>query len=292
MSKLRLFALAPHTDGSPCVRRRVAMSKLRLFALAFCCPLLWSLPATGSERHFTYTYESNVLLPGHKELEPWTTFRFGRDHFYSRVDQRLELELGVVKNLQTSLYWNMSAIAEDVDTGTGIARQHEVELGSISNEWKYKLSDSFADALGSALYFEWTAAPTEVALESKVILDKRFGDALVAFNGSGEYAWDFSERGKTQEELELEADLGVAWLVTQELSVGLELRNVNEFEQAEDLESSVLFAGPVIGVQQEGWWAALGFQPQVAALEGKSSGQFDLTHQERMQVRLLLGADL
>jgi hypothetical protein len=44
--------------------------------------------AAASERHFTYTYESSVLRPGAREIEPWNTFRLGKSDFYSRLDRR------------------------------------------------------------------------------------------------------------------------------------------------------------------------------------------------------------
>jgi hypothetical protein len=37
--------------------------------------------AAASERHFTYTYESGVLRPGGREIEPWNTFRLGKSDF-------------------------------------------------------------------------------------------------------------------------------------------------------------------------------------------------------------------
>ena len=54
-----------------------------------------AVAASASERHFAYTYESAVLRPGAREIEPWSTFRLGRSDFYSRLDTRLEAELGL-----------------------------------------------------------------------------------------------------------------------------------------------------------------------------------------------------
>lgn len=256
------------------------------------------LPAGASERRFTYTYESNVLNPGDLELEPWSTWRFGREHFYSRFDQRLEFEVGLVKNLQTALYWNFSATAEDVDDGAGgRVRQKEFEFEGISNEWKYKLSDNFADTLGSALYFEWKAAPTEAEVEAKVILDKRVGDTLIAFNAVGEHEWAFPAKGKSERELEVAAHLAVGYFVTQNFVAGAELRGVSEFKGGKEYEGTTLFAGPTLAFAQEHWWTALSFQPQLFFLageeeEGGEESHLNLEDHERMEVRLLVGMDL
>jgi len=254
--------------------------------------------ASASERRFTYTYESNVLNPGSLEIEPWTTFRGGRDRFYSRFDQRLEFEMGVVPDLQTALYWNMTAVAADVDDGAGgVVRQQDLEFKGISNEWKYKLSDSLADAVGSALYFEWTLAPVEAELEAKLILDKRFGSVLLAYNLVGEHEWEFEEKGETEREIIIENNLGLGYLLTSSFSVGLEARTNTIIEHGE-MESTTFFAGPTLAYSQKRWWSALTFQPQIAALkedeEGADTGssRLDLAHHERVEVRLLLGFEL
>src|SRR5262245_49356872 len=74
-----------------------------------------AVPATAraNERHFTYTYESAVLPKGAKEMEVWSTFRTGRNNFYSRMDHRLEYEVGLTDRLQTSFYLNFHDIAEE-----------------------------------------------------------------------------------------------------------------------------------------------------------------------------------
>lgn len=252
----------------------------------------------ASERHFTYTYESNVLNPGDVEIEPWTTWRAGRKDYYSRFDQRLEFEFGVVPNLQMAWYWNMTALAADqTDATTGqTTRATGFEFGGVSNEWKYKLSDSFADPLGSALYFEWTAAPAEAELEAKVILDKRMGNALVALNLVGEHEWEFEAKGDTKREIELEADLAFGYFLTPTLVLGLEARSHSELEGGKEHEVTAFSVGPSVAYAQKAWWMAATVQPQVFAIKGEEEGDddssLDLEHHERVNVRVLFGMDL
>jgi hypothetical protein len=245
-----------------------------------------TVPAAASERHFTYTYESQVLNPGDLEIEPWTTLRAGREDYYQRYDLRLEFEFGVVPNLQTALYWNFAAIAEDVEVpGAEDDRVQEFEFEGVSNEWKYKLSDSVADPIGSALYLEGTAAPAEAEIEAKVILDKRFGPMLLAFNAVGEYEWEF-EPGETERELVLAPVLGFGYFVTPEFMAGVELRSKTEFsEGGSDYEHTVLSAGPVAAYVAESWWGALTILPQLTSFEGGR----ELEEHEALEVRLLLG---
>jgi len=275
------------------------MSSRPLSSLLLLGFFLLAAPGGANERHFTYTYESAVLNPGNLEIEPWTTWRYGRERYFSRWDERLEFEYGIVENLQTSLYWNFEAVAEDVEvvdaTGavTGVERQRELAFASVSSEWKYRLSDLVADPVGSALYLEGSLGPAEAEIEAKVILDKRIGPWLVAANLVGEHEWVFETAGETEREIALELALGGGYFLTDWFMAGIEARNVNELEGGTDFESSVIYAGPVLAFARENWWTALTVMPQLFALKGASDGRVrDLEHQEKLQVRLLLGFHL
>lgn len=263
-------------------------------AAAFCL-LADPSPAQGSERHFTYTYETNVLNPGDMEIEPWTTYRFRRERFYSRFDQRLEFEVGLAPNLQTALYWNMSAIAADVDDGAGgTVRAQEFEFSGISNEWKYKLSDSFADALGSGLYFEWSLGPVEAELEAKILLDKRIGDFIIAYNLVGEHEWEYPEKGETEKEIVIGNVIGAGFFVTPEFVAGLELRSHTEIVEGE-VEHTAFFGGPSLAYAKKGFWTALTILPQLGAIKGEGhegEGNLDLHEHEKLEVRLITGFEL
>jgi hypothetical protein len=250
-----------------------------------------SSSAGATERHFAFTYETGVLGPGEAELEPWTTFRVGRDHYYSRIDNRLEFEFGVVKNLQTSLYWNFERVTADERnpvTG-GLERSSEFTLASISNEWKYKLSDPLADAVGSALYFEGAYGPDEAELEAKLLFDKYFGDFLVAANLVGEQEWEFSE-DETESDQTFELNLAAGVFLTNSLVLGLEAQSTTLIEEG-DVEASAIYAGPSLAHTLGRYWASVGVLPQVAALKSEE-GFRDLEHNEALWVRILLGFHL
>jgi hypothetical protein len=253
-------------------------------------PLLAPRSAGANERHFTYTYESAVLPQGAKELEFWVTPRLGRDSFYSRFDNRLEFEVGLTNRLQTSLYLNLNSITQDV-MGTRVS---ETEFAGISSEWKYKLTDPVADPLGFALYGEVTASTNELELEAKLIFDKKVGDnVLLAANIVPEYEFEF-EAGETETELVLEIDLAATYFFAQNWAIGLELRNHNEFPEAEEWEHSALFFGPTLGYFTQSWWVAATFLPQLPALkkpEG-SSGSRVLDEHEKFNARVIFSFHL
>jgi len=270
------------------MRRRPLLAGL--FGLA---ALTLAAPAAANERHFNFTYESAVLATGDAELEPWTTFRVGRDRYYSRIDNRLEFEVGLSERLQTALYWNFTALAADVeDPVTGeVTRSSEFEFTTVSSEWKYKLTDPVADALGTALYVEGSLGPVEAGVEAKVIADKLVGKWLLAANAVFEYEWEFAQPGETEREIELELPLGAAYYVTPSLTAGLELLPVAELSGGE-IETVMFYAGPSISAAYTTWWLSLSVLPQVFSPKNEQDESLDLEHGEHLRARLLLGFHL
>lgn len=244
--------------------------------------------ALANERHFSFTYESAVLPAGAKELEVWTTPRVGRDQFYSRFDQRLEFEVGITDRLLTAFYLNASAITAEVAPGV---RESTYEFEGVSSEWKYKLADPVANALGLALYGEVTGSTNEFELEAKLIADKKLGNLMLAGNLVLESELEF-EAEETESEMVVELALGAAYFLSSHLSVGLELVNHNEFPEG-SFEHSALFAGPVIAYATESWWVTATVMPQLPALKGhEGGGSRVLDEHEKVMGRILFSFHL
>jgi hypothetical protein len=249
--------------------------------------------ARANERHFAYTYESAVLAPGAKEIEIWTTPRIGKQDYFVRFDQRLEFEVGVADNLMTAFYLNAETVTADVAGIDGTERVTESQLAGVSNEWKLKLSDPVADAVGMALYGELSAATSEAEIEAKLILDKKVGDLMFAGNLVLANETEFEREGdesEVEQEQEVELDLAMAYWLAPGVTAGLELRNHNEIHEGE-WEHSALFAGPVIGYASEAWWAAVSIMPQLPAIKDNDDAADDgariLDAHEKLEVRLL-----
>ena len=239
------------------------------------------LVAHANDRHFSYTYESAVLAPGEKELEVWTTYRNGRDTRYTRFDERLEFEIGLVPGLQTSFYLNVTAIGQDVNGE--LANSTEV---SVSNEWKWRLLDSAVDGIGLALYGEFTGSVEELELEGKLIVDKRIGNLLLAANFVAEHEWEFGI-GQTEKDLHLDGFLGASWFFTPRFSLGVEAWNANIISHG-TWEHSAFFLGPVASYTGDGWWVTLTVLPQLPAFKpSEGGGKYVFTDYERFQARLL-----
>lgn len=258
-------------------------------ALAACGSLLSvAASARANERHFTYSYESGVLPSGTRELEVWTTYRRGRSDYYSGLDHRVEYEVGLGRGLQTAFYINFGGVAETQANGEVASR---FEYRGISSEWKWRLLDSVADPLGLALYGELELNNTEVEIETKAILDKRLGNFLFVGNLVAINEW-VREGAETEHEIKTELDVGAAYFVLPNVSLGLESRTDNEIVEGEQkfMAESV---GPVFAYAQDNWWAALTAMRQLPAIKKDESRKtFVYDGHERYDVRLLFSFHL
>jgi len=184
--------------------------------------------------------------------------------------------------LMTAFYVNTKAVTE----GEEDERESEFEFSGVSSEWKYKLSDAVADAVGSALYGEVSYGPDELELEAKLILDKRVASMLYAANLVAEYEIE-ELGGENEEEYALALELGAAYFITESVSVGLEASTEAGFEH--EFERMSVYAGPNVSWSAEKMWASLTVLGQVGTFDEDWNFSRDLEHEERVNARLLLG---
>ena len=242
-------------------------------------------PARANERLFTYTYETPVLQRGQVEIEPWFTSKIGRDRYYHRLDHRMELEWGLGKNIQTALYLNFRAQAED--DGSAIVK--ETKFRGFSHEFKFALSDPVADPLGVGLYVEYGVQAHEYEIEGKVLLDKAIGPVLLAFNAVGEVEIKPQGGGEDPEvEGKLIVLFGTSFRLSDHVHLGFEVRELNVFADGE-IELALLSAGPALSIAGERAWFAATVLPQIVDLHAKGR---NLDSAEQIEARLLFGIHL
>lgn len=252
------------------------------------CVGLWAGLAGANERRFTHAYETAVLAPGVKELEMSEEAKLGRSEAYVGLKHRFELEFGVVKNLQSSIYVNLES------TLKGARSIKESELNwTLASEWKWKLLDAVADPVGLGLYGEFTVGYREIELEAKVLLDKRVGPWHAVFNAVGEHEWELTA-GAPNLENKLEGDLGLIYNFNPRLSAGLELFGHSIFSGEEGYEGTAFYVGPAVTYATEAFWITGSFMPQFAGLQGDEAQEeglsgLELSHHERFNARLMMG---
>ena len=267
------------------------MRSLFLFISAIVLAALLHGSTLATERIFTYTYQSNVLAQGQKEIEIWNTLHWQREHFYRKFRHRVEYEVGLGGNVQTAFYLNVQSVAA-FEPGTPPSIDKELEVG-FSNEWKFKISDPLADAVGSAGYLEFSILPDELELEGKIILDKQIGNTTHALNLVAEPEWKQEVVGngmETEFELGVEFDYGFSYQLNGNWNLGFELRNHSEYTKDNGWEHAALFGGPVVAYRTSGWWFTLTVLPQLYAFKnepGNTHNHLELQAHERIETRLL-----
>lgn len=260
--------------------------------LTFLAIVLFISFTSAQDRIFNYTYQTNILTPQQREIEVFNTFRFQRQDFYRAYQSKIEFETGIAKNLQSSVYLILN-------TATGYNLKNDSSLSSessfaISNEWKYKISDPVANAVGTALYTEFELSEDEFEWENKIIFDKKIGRNTFALNIVGVYECEKElEEKELENEKEYKAGLyfGYAYYLGKGFNLGIEARNLNKFENRE-WEFSALFAGPVISYFRNNFWVNLTVLPQITAFKGADVKGLELDDHEKLETRLTFSFEL
>ena len=270
----------------------------RIFAISFL--IIGVLNGNAQDRIFNYVYQSTVLNKGQKELEIWNTFSWQKTEFYREFAHRIEFELGLGKKLQTSFYLNINtssayAIGKKLELiNSVVTEQNDTSIisgtdFSFSNEWKYKISDPVGNFIGSALYAEIGLGTKETELEVKLILDKQFGKFTTALNLVGVYGIGkelIDNKVKDETEFAAEINYGLSYKLGSHVHLGVEANSLNGFNDGK-IETSVLYAGPVLSVAGDRFWINLTVFPQISALKGATDGGLDLINHSKLDTRLL-----
>lgn len=243
--------------------------------------------ARASESRFAFTRESDVLPAEHAELRNFSTFRLGRERYFSRVDERLAFVWGASSRFQGAFEWSVAATAKDEpnpDTKI-LERRSTFRFVAASTEWTYGLSDPIADVLGAALVVNVGYGPERADVGGGLILDKRLGDLLFAANLSGLQTWSFAAR-ETESEQDVRLNLAGGYFLTPAVFAGIEALSTTLIRD-EDLQSSAVYVGPAIAWSAERFWLVLSALPQVFAPKS-AEGTLDLDTGEHVRARLLV----
>src|SRR5262245_38556995 len=207
-------------------KRGFKETDMRRIGAAAAVILAAALPARADERHFTYSYEAQTHPKGALEYEQWATLRTRKEAGRFDVWQfRHELEYGVTDTLTTSLYLNWEF--EALRGVPGVENEHEAKFETVSNEWKYKLTDPSIDPVGTLLYAEWAVGDDEMELELKGVCSKHLGDFTFAYNLIVELEREKAKDASTgEEEWERESVLshtfGASYRANPNFAVGFE----------------------------------------------------------------------
>ncbi len=259
--------------------------------------------ASAQDRLFAYTYQTNVLNKGDFDLEYQATLQTGKTGAYSPyvygqyLKQRLELEFGLGRKVQTAFYFNTELFHYADTSSTEINQELAV---NFSNEWKWKLSDPVANAIGSGLYGEIEFGGSNIEFEGKILLDKQLPKDLFAFNITSKYEiervvsrTDNVTEAEWEKSSPVEFYLGYLHHFSSTISLGVEAKNNNDINPEDGWINSVLFAGPAFHVTVAKCFVNLTVLPQLANLHKTelAPGNKDYNGYEKLEVRVLAGYD-
>ncbi len=262
------------------------------------------LPSTAEagEKLFGYSYEPLTMPEGAIELEEWVTPRLGKaGGVFSEFDLRSEIEVGVIDDLQTSLYLNLSSTrAANARSGrrsqgfitndAGDQQFSEFSFDSISNEWIYKFLDPVADPIGLAAYVELETNGSEFEIEEKLLLGKVWGQVSLAVNLIFEQ--DFrAHENEPNRAIHFNVTTGLEYRVAKTpLAFGIEFRDENQLDYYTKYTHSVVSLGPNLHWATPHWWATLTVFPQIAS-PTRTYKSFDYDAYEVIEVRLIIGIE-
>ena len=233
--------------------------------------------APGLSRSFAYTYEAEVLPQDALQFRQWVTWKSdkGMDSVYDYFGFRHELAYGLTDDWQASLFLS-DWYYEKADAGTN----QDTKWQAVAAQTMYVLSDPAADLIGSALNGEVAVGNDFLKLQGRLVLQMDLDAFTFAYNAALAAQWDNSQEPTDQGEIE--QTLGVNCQVHPNFALGLELLNQIEIEGWSDSDDPLIYLGPVLAAQNNGWWVTLAPLFQTTNVDTEVD----------FQVRLLAGLDL
>lgn len=227
---------------------------------------------TFSERRFGYTYPSLTQPIGEIEFETWGTWknRCGsmRDFKFSH-----EFEIGITQQTQVGL----SLANWTIDARTGEKRYLDSSVEIIQN-----ISNPLTDLLGSAIALELAMGDRSSGVETRLILEKRFGKWILGWNASLEAEWEGNRAGDLHDSTgELNQSIGIGYDVAPWVTVGLEMLQIVPLEKWHAPANTSLYAGPSATFRHKN------FRATIATLFQTT----DRTSEPSVQLRSIIGLE-
>ncbi len=240
----------------------------------------------ADKKYFGRSYTSYTLPAGALELELWQTGRLdkGIGNYY-RWQPRFEVEYGITDRLTGSMYLNFN----EVKSANSTIAPEPFSLSNTSFEFRYRLSNQGEYFVDPALYFEFGYSGEEISYEPKILLTKRIDKFISVLNINSEI-----ERSPSKNETEssLEFTAGLAYELSNHVSLGLEFRNHRNYENIfDEEENQASFVGPTISFQGERFYFVVNFLAQVGGSPA-TVNNLDLGGHEKYEIRTILGIEL
>jgi hypothetical protein len=187
--------------------------------------------ARADDRPFAFAYTTDIEAEGEKEIEQELTWASGHGReAFQEIESRTEFEYGFSDNFQGSFYLNYDWSRSHAHTP--LSPVETSSLPGVASEFIYRLTNVYFDPIGLALYAEPSIGNGTRSFELKALLQKNFlNDRLrLALNINLEDRWEKNAFGSYDKSSALEFYSGIAYDVTPDWSVALELDNERGYD--------------------------------------------------------------
>ncbi len=236
---------------------------------------------SSAQRAFPFTWDSATQAKGTSDVQLWLSSRSGRLTPFTRTEGRGWVNSGLTGRVD--LFYGL-----ELDGQFGARDTKDLD-GRISTLIRYRLFEP-NEVLGVALLARAGFGAAASVLEARLVLDRRIGTVLLAVNSSFERTifWDRRDAIETR----LEHNAAVRFMVTPEVSAGLEVR-ARQALQAGAYQGTGVYAGPSVTVTTRWVWFSVGATVQVLsdkAAGDKGNGErLIFRDDERFSLRLVMG---
>jgi len=262
--------------------------------------IVFATGAKADDRPFAFAYTTDIETQGEKEIEQEITWSSGHGgEAFQGLQSRSEFEYGITDDFQGAFYLNYDWSRTHAPLGAA----QTSSLPGVSGEFIYRLMNVYFDPIGLAVYAEPTIGNGTRSFEVKLLLQKNFlNDNLrFALNINAENRWEKNILGNYDESSALEFFSGLAYNLTPDWSLGMELDNERGFDGlilggSPRYVENAYFAGPTIQYAGHPFRAILGVEAQLpwASDPTHTQGTIDngyLSGAERFRVRLRIARD-
>ncbi len=221
-----------------------------------------------------WLYQPQTMPKGAVEYEQWVTWKTNKksDSRFEEFRFRHEIEWGVTDTFQLAFYvadWRHKRTSSEEHTYF-----HDVAVEAI-----YQLQATNPDQMGMALLGEVKYGSEFFELEGGLLLELELDQIGLLYNFVIEAEWegqDFDEdKGK------IKNAFAVTYEPTPSTTLGLQAIWEVEFPDWSEQGDDVVYIGPSISTQSDGWWIAVSPLFQVTNIDSEPD----------LQVRLVFGID-
>jgi hypothetical protein len=169
-----------------------------LGALGAAAAIAWTTAAAANPMPLPYTYVYSTLPKGEAEVEQYADLTpvkgvsaaTGNPALYLATQFQTEFEYGITDHLELGLYLAF----QPVPTGMGETATLTEGTGA-KQRLRYRFAEEGELPIDVALYGEVVEFDTELEFEAKILLQKRFGDLILAANLWGEVEQEYAANG-------------------------------------------------------------------------------------------------